>query len=120
MKKQFVVLFALCLALFLCACSSITNTVHFVHKNGVDYEVDTKAQTISDNDHTYQYHYSPGNSSYTITITYEEIVKTYDLVVTAPVPTSVTMYGFEWIQGYDSEVYTALLEWENIFSAYSV
>lgn len=44
---------------------------------------------------------------YTITITYEEIVKTYDLVVTAPAPTSVTMYGFEWIQGYDSEVYTA-------------
>ena len=70
MKKRFALLLALCLALFLCACSSITNTVHFVQKNGVDYEVDTKAQTISDNDHTYQYHYSPGNSSYTITITY--------------------------------------------------
>ena len=44
---------------------------------------------------------------YSVTITYEDVVKNYDLIVSPASPTSVGMYGFEWIQGYDQLVYTA-------------
>lgn len=70
MKKRFALLLALCLALFLCACASITNTMHYVQRNGVDYEVDTQAQTISDGTNTYNYTFSESGASYSITVSY--------------------------------------------------
>ena len=44
---------------------------------------------------------------YTMTITYGDLVKAYTLIVTPATPTAIKAYAFEWIQGYDSLVYTA-------------
>ncbi|MBP3479588.1 MAG: hypothetical protein J6K03_08970 [Oscillospiraceae bacterium] len=69
MKKQLLVMFALLLAILLCACSA-ANTLHFIQYHGVDYEIDTQAQTISDGTFLYEYTFSGNKTSYSITVNY--------------------------------------------------
>ena len=71
MRRLLIILLAMLLTVSLFGCAK-QETVYTVNKNGVEFQVDREAKTISDGKNTYKYEFSGDSSSYHAKITYPD------------------------------------------------
>lgn len=71
MKKNWILPFILLLTLSLFGCAA-QETAYTVHKNGIDYYVDTVQKTVSDGENTYYYQFDGDHKNFNISITFPD------------------------------------------------
>lgn len=112
MKKPLCYLLAVVIALLLCAC--MTRSSYTVEKDGVEYLVDTKACTISDDTGTYPYSISGDASGYRIQITFPD---DFEVVWQGSKDAQGTTSGFgSWSGTYNADYYAKAEQMSSVLS----